>query len=91
MKQPKKPVSKSGAPISSRPVCVDDFGTAVYRCHFSQRLTWADNCRLVGAFTQVNATYVCHPNSKVDQQISRRYFDERSQLQHLHQLHQAAA
>lgn len=72
----KKDVSRSGQVILNRPVCTDDFGTLVYRCQFSKSLTWADEARFVGAFMQVPGTYVCHPNSKVAQQISRRNFDE---------------
>jgi hypothetical protein len=74
MKQ--KAVTRSGQVIISQPVCTDDFGTLVYRCFFTKKFTWADTARFVGPFIQIPGTYVCHPNSKVAQQVSRRAFDE---------------
>lgn len=42
--------------------CVDDFGVAVYRCHYTSELVWADAAAFVGAtMPGVRARYVVSP------------------------------
>lgn len=39
-------------------ICVDDYGDAVYRCHYTEKIIWIDDVLWVGAHVPgVNASY----------------------------------
>ena len=45
-------------------ICVDDYGVAVYRCHYTFDLVWADVAAFVGAtLPGVRARYVVSPGN----------------------------
>jgi hypothetical protein len=47
------------------PICVDDFGSEVYRCRYTDQLVWADIAFVVGAtMPGVKARYVITPDAR---------------------------
>lgn len=61
-------------------LCVDDYGTEVYRCHWSDRLVWADVCRLDGPIMPgVRYRHVAHPDSASDRRWHYRAFADAEQ------------
>ena len=74
--RPKAPRSRKRR-ILSGPQCVDDYGTEVYACQYSDALVWADDFCFIGAVVpQVSGSYVCHRSlGQASYRASRRAFD----------------
>ena len=63
----------------SQPVCIDDFGTALYRCRYTAALVGGSGAALTGALVPgVSVTYVMgtSPEAKAAAKASRKAFDE---------------
>lgn len=60
------------------PVCVSDYGVAVYRCRFTGVPVYADNCRIVGPMIPQarGVQYVASLDSRDAEKASRKLFDE---------------
>lgn len=63
--------------IFNRPICVDDYGTEVYVCHWTKKLVWADEAILLGSFYPgIHGVYVSAPDSHEARRNSHRAFNE---------------
>ena len=64
-------------PCKCQPVCVDDFGDAVFRGHWSKSLVWPDEVIYLGpVLPQAPYCYVDGPEGKAARAEDVRLFDE---------------
>jgi len=69
------PTSKK--PILNTPLCVDDFGTLVFQCQYTDAPVWVDTAIFLGpCVPQVHGTYVCSPTAHKAFRESKQIFDE---------------
>jgi hypothetical protein len=68
---------KSNKPIGNFPICVDDFGNLVFRCHYTGHLvTTAEAIFFGSVIPQSINTYVCSPTATEAFKDAKRAFDE---------------
>lgn len=65
-------------PADQQPVCVNDYGDAVYSCHYTDAKVYGAGAKWTGAFNGSASRYVMAATSEADARLkeSRRLYDE---------------
>lgn len=73
--QLRHPVSHK--PILNRPLCVDDYGSLVFKCQYTGVFVNSEDFIFLGpCVPQVHGTYVCAPGAAPAFRSSKKAFDE---------------